>query len=56
MEENIFLMLSVHGGHTPILQKIALKVLGNHILLLVVKGVGVPTSFYPFSEKKSNDT
>jgi len=36
----------VHGVHAPTLQKIALKLLGKHVLLLVVRGIGVPTPLY----------
>ena len=33
----------VHGGHAPFFQKIAFKVLGIHLNLLVVKEIGAPT-------------
>jgi len=36
----------VLGTHAPTLQKIALSYLDNHVLLLVVKEIGVPTLSY----------
>jgi len=36
----------IHGTHTPTLQKIILNYLDNHVLLLVVKEIGVHTLIY----------
>jgi len=40
-------MMDCLCSHAPTLQKIALKLLGNHVLLLLlVKGIGVSTLLY----------